>query len=157
MVVKAKNPPVGDSNTRAMFWLIWAIALVPLVVALSAFFSGWRPVDQVNYGQLYPAGTTIRALQLEQQLPQDGRWQLVLFHPASCDAVCDQWQQRLPNLHAALGKERTRLVVRQLSGSQQRLAVADPLGNLVLWYELNQSPQAILKDLKRLMKLSKVG
>lgn len=148
---------VTNAGTRGVFWLIWGIALIPLAVAMTAFFSGWRPPEQVNYGQLYPAGTTLQSLRLEQQLPLDGRWQLVLFHTQECRGLCDQWQKRLPNLHAALGKERERLVVRRLQRGDQRIAVADPLGNLVLYYELKQSPQAILKDLKRLMKLSKVG
>lgn len=148
---------VTDTGSKGVFWLIWGIALIPLLIAMTAFFSGWRPPEQVNYGQLYPAGTTLESMQLEQQLPTDGRWQLVLFRAAECDGLCDQWQKRLPNLHAALGKERERLVVRSLTAGDQRIAVADPLGNLVLYYELKQSPQAILKDLKRLMKLSKVG
>lgn len=152
-----RGSDMAVTASRGMFWLIWAMALVPLAIAMAAFFSDWRPADQVNYGQLYPAGTTLASMQLEQQLPPDGRWQLVLISPGHCDTACAEWQQRLPNLHAALGKERERLVLRQLSADQQRLALADPLGNLVLYYELTQSPQAILKDLKRLLKLSKVG
>ncbi|MEH6651550.1 MAG: hypothetical protein V7707_16105 [Motiliproteus sp.] len=35
--------------------------------------------------------------------------------------------------------------------------LADPLGNMVLHYRLDQSPQELMKDLKRLLKVSKVG
>lgn len=35
--------------------------------------------------------------------------------------------------------------------------LADPLGNMVLHYRLDQSPKELVKDLKRLLKVSKVG
>lgn len=35
--------------------------------------------------------------------------------------------------------------------------LADPFGNLVLYYRMDQPPQDLVKDLKRLLKLSRVG
>jgi hypothetical protein len=35
--------------------------------------------------------------------------------------------------------------------------IADPLGNVVLYYEFGQAGRAILDDLKRLLKVSQIG
>lgn len=51
--------------------------------------------------------------------------------------------------------------VNRLSSShgdyQAAIWVADPLGNLVLRYDLNEPPRSLLDDLKRLLKVSKIG
>jgi hypothetical protein len=77
----------------------------------------------------------------------------------------------MPNLHTALGKERDRVEWHQVSSAAvqgglvseeiSRLGAAvwvvDPLGNLVLRYDLDETPQAVLDDLRKLLKLSKLG
>lgn len=35
--------------------------------------------------------------------------------------------------------------------------IVDPLGNLVLYYPLDTDPEAVLQDLKKLLKLSQIG
>jgi hypothetical protein len=42
-------------------------------------------------------------------------------------------------------------------GVDQGIYLADPLGNLVLRYGLKHSPRDLLRDLRRLLKASKVG
>ena len=37
------------------------------------------------------------------------------------------------------------------------LFIVDPLGNLVLRYDVRQSPKGLLSDLQKLLKLSHIG
>ena len=143
-----------------VFWLIWAVALVPLLVSSVAFFNGWRPGEQINQGELYPAGVTLQQLNLDSRVKtQTGRWQLILLLDKPCDKRCEEWQKQMPNLHASLGKDRERLQWQQLVVEHQSggLLLVDPRGFMVTRYSLQLQPQGILKDLKRLLKISRVG
>lgn len=153
-MIKAKTIP------GSTFWLVWAVALVPLIISSAAFFSGWRPAEQINRGELFPAGVRLEQLGLEQFLPEGaGRWQLILLTDKPCRDRCSDWQQLMPKLHASLGRERDRIQWRQTpAGVQQSgLLLVDPQGYMVTRYSLDLQPQGVLKDLKRLLKISKVG
>lgn len=43
------------------------------------------------------------------------------------------------------------------SGSAPQIFIADPLGNLVLRYPLDAPPKDVLTDMKKLLKLSRIG
>lgn len=145
---------------RTVFWLVWAVALLPLLGASMAYFSGWRPADQITEGALYPPGVTLADLQLENQpLTAEGNWQLILLVDNTCADECLHWQALLPNLHASLGKDRDRLLWQEVDSSQlgTGLLLADPRGFMVTRYSLSLPPKVIIKDLKRLLRISKVG
>lgn len=145
---------------RTVFWLVWAIALLPLLGASVAYFSGWRPAEQITEGELYPPGVTLTDLQLEnKELAAEGNWQLILLVDKTCADECRHWQALLPNLHASLGKDRDRLLWQQVDSSEQGagLLLADPRGFMVTRYSLSLPPKAVIKDLKRLLRISKVG
>ena len=68
----------------------------------------------------------------------------------------------MANFHTALGRERNRVVVSEvqtmtLTVSEPSIWVIDPLGNVVLKFEPGINPTLILQDLKKLLKVSKVG
>lgn len=68
----------------------------------------------------------------------------------------------MENFHTALGRERNRVVVSEvqtttLTVSEPSIWVIDPLGNVVLKFEPGINPTLILQDLKKLLKVSKVG
>ena len=68
----------------------------------------------------------------------------------------------MENFHTALGRERNRVVVSEvqtttLTVSEPSIWVIDPLGNVVLKFEPGVNPTLILQDLKKLLKVSKVG
>lgn len=144
---------------RTTFWLVWAVALVPLLVASLAFFSGWRPDQQITQGELYQPGIRFQDLNISVDDVKEGRWQLILVVDKQCSNECAHWQELMPGLHASLGKDRDRLLWQQIDVSQQQsgLLLADPRGFMVTRYSLSLPPQAVLKDLKRLLKISKVG
>ncbi|MCG8427436.1 MAG: hypothetical protein MI754_08785 [Chromatiales bacterium] len=150
-------------------WLIWLVALLPLFLAVTMYFGGvWIPQQRVNNGDLIPPGNTLSQAALRNEEGElhhaSGRWQLLLSTPKVCDELCHQWQADLNSILVLLGRERVEahLVIKDENGvvltAEERLIwLADPAGNLVLRYRQSQSPQALLKDLKRLLKLSKIG
>jgi hypothetical protein len=86
---------------------------------------------------------------------------VVLASEPDCEA-CQTFSEGLKNFHTALGRERDRVSVSELQASdlkekQAAIWVIDPLGNVVLRFEPEINPTLILQDMKKLLKLSKVG
>ncbi|WP_207061456.1 hypothetical protein [Motiliproteus sp. SC1-56] len=152
----------------------------PLMLAWSLVSSHWwLPQDTSNRGELAPPGRQLSAWQLHQPDGQpfepDGRWQLLLWQPEGCASGCQNWLDRLDRVQRALGRERHRVAYQlilpqpepQLNSlqpgagaslpSQPQVYLSDPLGNLVLHYPLKSDPRAILKDLKKLLRASRIG
>ncbi|WP_261842480.1 hypothetical protein [Aliamphritea ceti] len=142
-------------------WLIVGVAVLPLFFAMLSYFGGWwQPVGKVNNGALIISHDTgLLPLTPGEQLSPSGQWQLVMLSP-ECQTECQGWMQRLEKIKTALGKDADRIEPRLanlVAGSAESIVLLDPLGNLVLSYHLEQSPRDILDDLKRLLKVSKVG
>jgi len=163
---------------RGTFWLIWGIGFVPMALAMVMYFGQVGvPQAKTNNGELLPSGLELDEWEIEdaagEQWAYRGDWQLILSY-AKCDtAACVDWKKTLPNLHTALGREQDRvqwhllsghpaehtsmLVSRQIESIGSAVWVADPLGNLVMRYSLEQPPRELLLDLKRMLKVSKIG
>jgi len=148
-------------GNRTTFWLIWGIALVPMLAAFVMYFSGIGvPDGRTHHGELVPSGTQYSDVGLAA--PKDPpTWQVVLASAPDCEA-CRTFSEGLENFHIALGRERDRVSVSEVQASgltQKRAAiwVIDPLGNVVLRFEPEINPTLILQDMKKLLKLSKVG
>lgn len=63
-----------------------------------------------------------------------------------------------PQLTAAVTDTETRAVLERPFGDGERgIYLIDPLGNLLMRYRVGDDPRGILKDLTRLLKLSKIG
>ncbi len=161
--------------SRATFWMIWLVGGGPMVLAMVLYFSGASPQGGTQRGALLPAGQHLEHWQLSDAggapLAATGRWQVLLTTPGTCEVRCLYWQQQLVQVHKALGKEQGRVAwqlladnsaasVKQASGRVplgEWVWVADPHGNLVLRYPLAMTPQDLLKDLRRLLKVSRIG
>ena len=78
-----------------------------------------------------------------------------------CDAACDQSLEPLRRVHDALGKEADRVQVVGLGSDEISLEpgiwIVDPLGNLVMRYSLEAELKGLLADLKKLLKVSRIG
>lgn len=163
-----------------------ALATLPMAVAMLSYFGGIGvPKGRVNMGELVETPTSIASWQLSASdgKPWQGRggWQLLLL-VEHCEDSCQAWQQRLERLQQALGRDRHRVALQLVlprreeddfaadkapadavlistteGGLNQGIWLADPLGNLVLRYRLDQPPEALLKDLKRLLRASNLG
>ncbi|WP_210396984.1 hypothetical protein [Motiliproteus sediminis] len=171
------------AHSYRTLWLLLLVALLPLVAAMVMYFGRIAlPEGRVNHGQLVPDPTLLSAdmLQTAAGKPWQGRGKWQLLQVADhCDQACNRWRHNLLQLHKALGRERGRvepqwvgvaappdaaddqapLVLTQPASELLKPGIwlADPLGNLVLYYRFDQSPKGVLLDLKRLLKVSKVG
>jgi hypothetical protein len=148
-------------GNRTTFWLIWVVALVPILAAAVMYFGQIGvPDGRTHHGELVESGTQY----FDIGLPSPGdpaKWQVVLASTARC-VSCRVFSDGLENFHTALGRERDRLVVREveatgLTVSDPSIWVVDPLGNVVLRFKPEINPTLILQDLKKLLKVSKVG
>ena len=148
-------------GNRTTFWLIWAVALFPMIAAFVMYFGKIGvPDGRTHHGELVDSGTQY----FDIGLPSPGdpaKWQVVLASTSECTS-CRVFSDGLENFHAALGRERDRLVVREVEATdltvpEPSIWVIDPLGNVVLKFEPEINPTLILQDLKKLLKVSKVG
>jgi cytochrome oxidase Cu insertion factor (SCO1/SenC/PrrC family) len=164
---------------RLNFWLIWLFGAGPMLLAMLLYFNGFSPSATSQRGALLQPGQTLSDWKLIDRKGDawqaNGKWQLLLTSDTACTGRCAYWQTQLPQVNQALGKDRDRVLwtlvssARSTSKSTVQLSseqlpplgdamwLADPFGNLVLHYSLEQSPKDLLKDLKRLLKVSRIG
>ena len=148
-------------SNRTTFWLVWGIAVIPVAASLVMYFGQIGvPKGRTHHGQLVEVGTAAS----DVGLPAPGEpatWQVILASGPNCGA-CQSFSAGIRNFHTAIGRERERVIVLELNASvlsrqEPSIWVIDPLGNVVLRFEPSVNPTLILKDLKKLLKLSKVG
>jgi len=164
---------MSKNKNTLTFWLIWLVGVVPMLVAFMMYYSGFlRPENTVNQGELI-AQQTLKQWQLkynDQAWQQTPKWQILHTLPNSCNSTaCENWQNKLPTLIKLLGKDSSRVAYYQVGTQLDMLQtpkistlgeavwVVDPLGNLVMRYSPQLQPKQLLKDLKKLLKLSGVG
>ncbi len=117
----------------------------------------------------------------------EGQWTLVYSLDSACDEPCELAIYHMRQVRLALGKDMDRvqrllllravpspsllrnlednyagmdLVVADSNGPfdiPEAIHVVDPVGNLMMYYPQNTLPKGMIKDLKRLLKLSKLG
>jgi hypothetical protein len=114
-------------------------------------------------------------LQSDVELLQDNLWWLWLT-AENCNPQCAQALKNLKATHILLNKEAERVRVAFSSVGRSTptpsgvirveptnrdmpdgIYIIDPLGNLVFFYPTETPPEDILKDLKRLLKVSQIG
>ena len=85
--------------------LIGVICLAPFVLAALAYFLHWTPGNSGNYGELIEArklsGPPLDAL--------SGKWVLVMFDSARCDAYCEKKLYIIRQVRRAQGKDMERI------------------------------------------------
>jgi len=159
--------------------LVGIVCVAPVLAGWALYLSGWRPVETGNYGELIPprplSGAPFDALR--------GKWVLVTFDAAACDAYCEKKLYFMRQVRRAQGKDMDRVerlwavtdggkprpellaaiegthVVRfnDPSFSADHVYVVDPLGNLMLRFPRDPDPSKMLKDLQRLLRYSRIG
>ncbi len=87
------------------------------------------------------------------------RTQGLLMNAAAADARTAAWlAEAHPELHRGVADAATRNFFRDaFSGPEAGIYLIDPLGNLLMGYGPHADPKGLLADLKRLLKLSKIG
>lgn len=159
--------------------LVALVCVAPLILGTLAWFYGWPAGNAGNYGELIAprtlAGAPFDALR--------GKWVLVSFDAAACDAYCEKKLYFMRQVRRAQGKDIERVerlwvltdagaprpeLLAAIEGtrigsssdasfSPDHIYIVDPLGNLMLRFPRDPDPSKMLKDLQRLLKYSRFG
>jgi hypothetical protein len=104
--VTASPPPERAKRGRLKLALLGAFFALPFVLAPLAYWLGWAPGSTSNYGELISpprqlAGPPLDALR--------GKWVLVSFDAAACDAYCERKLYFMRQVRRAQGKDQDRV------------------------------------------------
>lgn len=176
-----------NAVTKGRIVLLSLIVLfaLPAVIAKVVLSQGWYETGVTNRGELVEPYTTFEQLGQTSPLSEKG-WQLAYVLPSDCQEQCQQQLHLMQQSHIALGKYQERVVpviwtskpsestsgtmiVMQMNDSLSekvqagQMLIVDPLGQLVMAYtpeaneDLVQLSKDVLADLRKLLKLSRVG
>ncbi len=90
---------------RVTLFLVALACVAPVVLATLAYYLDWGTGGSGNYGELI-APRTVEGAPLEKLR---GKWVLVTFDAAACDAYCEKKLYFMRQTRRAQGKEQLRL------------------------------------------------
>jgi len=157
--------------------LVWValICAAPLVLGTAAYLLGWSPGALSNYGELLDPKPVSGFESLR------GKWVLVTFDAAACDAYCERKLYFMRQVRRAQGKDMDRVerlwvltdgakpraeLLAAIEGTRMQnlkpfdarsadhIYLVDPMGNLMLRFPRDPDPSKMIKDLQRLLKYS---
>jgi hypothetical protein len=157
--------------------LLWVglVCAAPIVLGTAAYLLGWSPGSLSNYGELLPPKPVPGFDALR------GKWVLVSFDAAACDAYCERKLYVMRQSRRAQGKdmdeverlwvltdagkpraellpgiEGTRFATFSAAGfpgnAVDHIYLVDPYGNLMMRFPRDPDPSKVIKDLERLLK-----
>jgi hypothetical protein len=92
-------------SPRTRLALIGAVCAAPFVLGTAAYVFDWAPGKPANYGELIAprplSGAPIEAL--------SGKWVLVTFDAAACDAYCENKLYFIRQVRTAMHKDASRV------------------------------------------------
>ena len=169
-------------SARLKLLLVFLACAAPFVLGWAAWYLGWAQGAAGNYGELIPprtvAGAPLQALR--------GKWVMVSFDNAACDAYCEKKLYYMRQIRRAQGKNQARVerlwvitdggnprpeLLAAIEGTHlsrmspgqfpgertDHIYLVDPLGNLMMRFPRDPDPSRMLKDLQRLLRYSGVG
>ena len=169
-------------SPKAKLALLFAACAAPFVLAWLAYEFRWGAGASGNYGELIaprPVAGPLTALR--------GKWVLVTFDAAACDAACEKKLYVARQARRAQGKEAHRIerlwlvtdggkprqeILAAIEGThvaaadagfvgsfpgREYIYLVDPLGNLMMRFPPEPDPAKVIKDLQRLLKYSRFG
>ena len=87
---------------KKLFWVA-AVCAAPIVLGTAAYLLGWSPGGSSNYGELL-APTPVSGFEALR-----GKWVLVAFDAAACDAYCEKKLYFMRQVRRAQGKDMDRV------------------------------------------------
>jgi hypothetical protein len=167
---------------RNKLFLVAAVCAAPIVLGTAAYLLGWSPGTTSNYGELI-APRPVAAAPLGELR---GKWVLVTFDAAACDAYCEKKLYFMRQVRRAQGKDMDRIerlwgltdankpraeLLAAIEGTRlaafssqgfpgnpaDHIYLVDPLGNLMMRFPRDPDPSKMIKDLQRLLKYSRIG
>jgi cytochrome oxidase Cu insertion factor (SCO1/SenC/PrrC family) len=169
-------------SPRLKLGAVFLACAAPFVLGWAAWYFGWGTGSAGNYGELIAP----RALSGPPFQELRGKWLLVTFDTAACDAYCERKLYFIRQVRTAQGKEQARIervwvltgtgtpraeLLAAIEGTRiskagpeafpgnpvDHIYVVDPLGNLMMRFPRDPDPSKMLKDLQRLLKYSRIG
>jgi len=148
------------NSRKVTMLLILASSLLPIVLAMVVYFGGFAPQGSVAKGELLSPVLTVEEWGGEADV-FSGSWSILKTQTGACDSACDESLEPLRRVHDALGREASRVQVIGLGSDKTKLEpaiwIVDPLGNLVMRYSADAELKELLEDLKKLLKVSRIG
>ena len=160
---------------------IFLACAAPFVLGWAAWYFEWGTGKSGNYGELIEP----RTLSEPPFTQLRGKWVLVTFDAAACDAYCEKKLYFMRQVRTAQGKDQSRIERLWLltdkaapraellaaiegtrisraspggfPGERAHIYLVDPLGNLMMRFPRDPDPSKMLKDLQRLLKYSGIG
>lgn len=148
------------NSRKVTMLLIMGSSLLPIVLAAVVYYGGFGPQGSVAKGELLDPVLTVQEWGGEADT-YAGRWSILKTQLGACDSACDESLEPLRRVHDALGREANRVQVIGLGSDKTKLEpaiwIVDPLGNLVMRYSTDAELKELLEDLKKLLKVSRIG
>lgn len=164
-----------------LFWVA-VVCIAPFILGTAAYLLRWTPGTTSNYGELVEP----RPLPSPALAPLRGKWVLVAFDAAACDAYCEKKLYYLRQVRRAQGEAAHRVerlwvltdggsprpeLLAAIEGTRiarfstehfpgepaAHIYLVDPLGNLMMRFPRDPDPSRMIKDLQRLLKYSRIG
>lgn len=164
-------------SPRLKLGLVFLACAAPFLLGWAAYYFGWGAGSSGNYGELIAPRPVAGPL-----APLKGKWVLVTFDAAACDAACEKKLYVVRQVRRAQGKESDRMerlwvvtdggkpkpgllaaiegshvATGQLDFQGEDIYLVDPLGNLMMRFPRDPDPKKMIKDLQRLLKYSRFG
>ena len=160
-------------------FLVALVCAAPFVLGTAAYLLGWSTGVTSNYGELISPPRPVAGMDALR-----GKWVLVAFDAAACDAYCERKLYFMRQVRRAQGKEMERVerlwvltdagkprteLLAAIEGTRiqgltpfdgqarEHIYLVDPLGNLMMRFPRDPDPSRVIKDLQRLMKYSRFG
>lgn len=92
-------------SSRLKLFAIFVACAAPFVLGWAAWYFGWGTGSPGNYGELIAP----RTLSGPPFMALRGKWVLVTFDTAACDAYCEKKLYFMRQLRKAQGKDQTRI------------------------------------------------
>jgi hypothetical protein len=169
-------------SPRLKLFAIFLACAAPFVLGWAAWYFKLWTGSAGNYGELI----TPRPLSGAPFEELRGKWLLVTFDAAACGAECEKKLYYMRQVRTAQGKEQARVervwivtdsgtprreLLAAIEGTRiaavkpegfpgdpvEHVYVVDPLGNLMMRFPPDPDPSRMLKDLKRLLRYSRIG
>ena len=139
-----KTSTASASAGKTKLILLALLFLLPMVLAVGLYTSGWRPGATVNHGELLTparpvadgAFQTLDGKQTSFSELSRKKWSLVYFGSAECLKRCEQDLYKMRQVHLAQGKETDRV--------QRIFVVTDAKALDLLRYTLKDYPGMIV-------------
>ena len=86
----------------------------------------------------------------------------MIFNQPTQAVLAAEWAQQHPDLLVAMGSAQATswygaFQSVSFAPAGQQFFLADPLGNLMMFYGQQVTPKGILRDLQKLLKISQIG